>query len=191
MPLAANKATATALGADIRALRKSRSLTLFQLAAELNRSTGWLSHVERGQIDAGVADLKNLATLFDLPVSFFFRNDEAPEAERGAVVRAANRAEIGSPLEGLTEELLSPDLNHPFEMIRSTFQPGAESGIVPARATEEGGYVASGELILWIGGTRHHLHTGDSFHFAKQPYRWKNPGDIAAILIWIVSPPIY
>ncbi|MEO0915341.1 MAG: cupin domain-containing protein, partial [Pseudomonadota bacterium] len=176
MALAANKTTATALGADIRALRKSRGLTLYQLASQLNRSTGWLSHVERGQIDAGVNDLKNLAAVFDLPVSFFFRNDEAPEAERGTIVRAAHRAEIGNTSEGLTEELLSPDLNHAFEMIRSTFQPGAESGIVPARATEEGGYVAEGELILWIGGTRHHLHTGDSFHFARQPYRWKNPG---------------
>ncbi len=186
-----SESLAEALGADIRALRKSRSLTLNQLASTLNRSTAWLSHVERGQIDAGISDLKTIAQIFDLPVSFFFRNDEAPARERGQIVRARHRTEIGNRAEGLTEELLSPDLNHPFEMIRSTFQPGSESGIVPARATEEGGYVVEGELHLWIGTNRHHLKAGDSFHFARQPYRWKNPGTKPAILVWIVSPPIY
>ena len=35
------------LGADLRALRKARGVTLAELAADLNRSVGWLSQVER------------------------------------------------------------------------------------------------------------------------------------------------
>ena len=35
------------LGADIRALRKARGLTLAELAQTLGRSVGWLSQVER------------------------------------------------------------------------------------------------------------------------------------------------
>ncbi|MFB0939400.1 MAG: helix-turn-helix transcriptional regulator, partial [Paracoccaceae bacterium] len=35
------------LGADLRALRKARGLTLSDLATALGRSVGWLSQVER------------------------------------------------------------------------------------------------------------------------------------------------
>ena len=35
------------IGADIRALRKARGLTLVGLAGMLSRSVGWLSQVER------------------------------------------------------------------------------------------------------------------------------------------------
>ena len=38
---------ARTLGADLRALRKARGLTLIALAEVLGKSVGWLSQVER------------------------------------------------------------------------------------------------------------------------------------------------
>ena len=35
------------LGADLRALRRARGLTLTELAGQIDRSVGWLSQVER------------------------------------------------------------------------------------------------------------------------------------------------
>ena len=49
------------LGADIRALRKARGLTLAELAQTLGRSVGWLSQVERDMSEPGVNDLRDLA----------------------------------------------------------------------------------------------------------------------------------
>ena len=36
------------IGEDIRALRRSRDLTLQTLAGAIGRSVGWLSQIERG-----------------------------------------------------------------------------------------------------------------------------------------------
>lgn len=179
------------VGADIRALRKSRGITLADLAATLDRSVGWLSQVETGKAEPGIADLRLIAGFFELPISFFFRNEQLYEADRGVVVRAAARAGLGSKTEGLTEELLSPHLSGEFEMIRSVFEPGASSQWIEARPTHEGGYVVSGCLSLTIGDQPFELEAGDSFQFQNQGYCWTNNGTVPAEVIWIVSPPVY
>lgn len=179
-------------GEDIRALRRSRKMTLEALAGALDRSIGWLSQVERGHGEPSVRDLRRIAEIFEIPISFFFRNDAAPAEERGTIVRAEARSKIGSSASGLTEELLSPDLSGDFEMIRSVFAPHAQSEEeVPARPTQEGGYVTEGSLDLWIGGRHFRLERGDSFQFQNAPYRWRNPAGVPAVALWVVSPPLY
>lgn len=179
------------VGDDIRALRKHRDLTLAELADSLDRSIGWLSQVERNQTDPSIQDLRRIARSFDVPISFFFRNAEAPADERGVIVRSGNRMALGSPESGLIEELLSPDISGDFEMLRSVFAPGAESEDKPARAAQEGGFVVSGQLQIWIGGRHHTLNAGDSFQFQNKTCCWRNSGDTPAVVIWIISPPIY
>ena len=179
------------VGADIRALRKSRELTLADLAGRIGRSVSWLSQVERGQAEPGISDLRRIAAIFDVPLGFLFRNDDGPAEERGRVVRAAGRRTLGNVAEGLTEELLSPDLGGSFEMFRSVFAPGTELPQPILRQTEEAGYVVAGELDLKIGGHWFRLRPGDSFRFDHEPYQWRNPGDVPAVVIWVVAPPIY
>ena len=178
------------VGQDIRALRKARSMTLAELALALGRSSGWLSQVERGQSDPAIRDLRKVAEVFSLPISFFFSNDDAPAEERGYIVRADARRTIGSG-DDLREELLSPDMGGSFELIRSVFAPGAELREAASRETEDAGYVIAGELDLEINGTTFRLHPGDSFRFAGEPYRWSNPGDVDAVVVWVISPPVY
>lgn len=179
------------VGDDIRALRKHRNLTLANLADALGRSIGWLSQVERGQNDPSVQDLRKIAQLFEVPVSFFFRNNDAPQSERGIIVRAEHRTALGSRESGLIEELLSPDISGDFEMLRSTFAPGAKSEDIAARPTQEGGFIVSGQLNIWIDGKQHTLNQGDSFQFQNVSYSWRNTGDEPAVVIWVISPPIY
>jgi len=49
------------LGADLRALRKARGLTLAGLAGRLGRSVGWLSQVERDLSEPSISDLRQVA----------------------------------------------------------------------------------------------------------------------------------
>ena len=42
-----------------------------------------------------------------------------------------------------------------------------------------------------IGGIWHCLTEGDSFRFRDRTYRWRNPGDMPAVVVWVVSPPVY
>lgn len=179
------------LGADLRAIRKARGLTLVGLAERVGRSVGWLSQVERGLTNPAIADLRRLASALDQPLSLFFGAASGAEDERGHVVRAGSRRVLGGARQGLTEELLSPDLGGAFEILRSVFDPGAELTEFARRPTEEAGYLVSGELVIWIGEARFHLRPGDSFRFRGEPYRWMNPGAVPAVAVWVVAPPVY
>lgn len=179
------------LAGDIRALRKARGLTLAEIALGLGRSVGWVSQVERGLSMPSLADMRAFAALFDVPISLFFGHDVPDERERGTVVRGGRRRALGTSETGLVEELLSPDLGGSFEMVRSEFAPGAELAARNLRQTEEAGYVVSGIFDIEIDGTWHRLGVGDSFRFEKKTYRWRNPGTEPAVVIWVVSPPVY
>jgi transcriptional regulator with XRE-family HTH domain len=180
------------IGEDIRALRRSRELTLQSLSAAIGRSVGWLSQIERGQATPSVRDLGRLAEQLGISISFFFRSSGRDEGEKGLIQRQADRVPIGSMESGLAEELLSPRLGGGFEMIRSVFAPGASSeGPVSARGAEHGGVLLEGTLLLAIGEREFRLSPGDSFQFAGQPYAWRNDGAGPAIAVWVISPPVY
>lgn len=182
---------APALGADLRALRKARGLTLTELALKVGRSVGWLSQIERDLTEPSIVDLRKLSDALDQPVSLFFGAPDAPAQERGYVVRADARRSLGTSEEGLIEQLLSPDLGGSFEIVRSVFAPGAELAEAATRPTEEAGYIVSGCLDLWIDGRAFNLTEGDSFRFAREPYRWRNPGSEPCVAVWVIAPPVY
>jgi len=182
--------TAT-LGADLRALRKARGLTLSDLATRLDRSVGWLSQVERDLSEPSITDLRQMARALEVSVSMLFSLAAAPVTEVGYVVRSAARRPIGSSAVGLTEELLSPDLTDDFEMLHSTFEPHSQIGEVVTRPTQEVGYLLSGKLDLEIGANSFTIHPGDSFRIRGEPFRWINPYDEPAVAIWVIAPPVY
>ncbi|MFD0916583.1 helix-turn-helix domain-containing protein [Pseudahrensia aquimaris] len=184
-------AHAEALGNDVRALRKSKNLTLNELALRVGRSVGFISQVERGLSSPSIDDLRSIASALGVPTSWFFMSDDVDPRERGVIVRAGGRRSLGTRESGIVEELLSPDLGGAFEMFRSEFQPGAEMMTPILRETEEAGYVVSGRLDLWIEDEMFELNAGDTFRFDHKPYRWRNPGEEPTVLIWTVSPPVY
>lgn len=179
------------IGDDVRALRKARSMTITELAEKLGRSIGWLSQVERGQTNPSIPDIRSLAEIFEIPVSFLFRNELADDAERGFVVRKGARASFGNRQDGLVEQLLSPDLSGDFEIIHSTFEPHSQSAWIKARPTQEAGYLMSGTLTLRFKDRSFVLNAGDSFQFQNEKYQWSNDGGEPAVAVWVISPPVY
>ncbi|MEM6577719.1 MAG: XRE family transcriptional regulator [Pseudomonadota bacterium] len=179
------------LGADMRALRKARGLTLSALATTLGRSVGWLSQVERDLSEPSISDLRQIAGVLGVPMSLLFAHASAPAEEQGYVVRAGARRPMGSGDEGLIEELLSPDLTDDFEVIHSTFQPHSVMQDPADRPTQEVGYIVSGRLDLTIGNRDFTVGPGDSFRCRNEPYRWANPYGEPAVAIWVIAPPVY
>jgi len=100
---------ARTLGADLRALRKARGMTLIALADALGKSVGWLSQVERdtqevGYIVSGQLDLWIDDTLFHLSAESQPSGQKSPFA---IVANAAGyRATIG--LQPMPRSVLSP-----------------------------------------------------------------------------------
>ena len=182
--------TAT-IGADLRALRKARGVTLADLATRLDRSVGWLSQVERDLSEPSVDDLRTIAAHLNVPISLLFAHAPAPANESGYVVRKGARRPIGTHAAGLVEELLSPDLTDDFEMVHSTFEPHSNAANLIIRPTQEVGYLISGKLDLEIGSHGFTIHPGDSFRIRGEPHRWINPYNEPAVAIWVIAPPVY
>lgn len=191
MNLQPDLTTVDSLGADLRALRKSRGLTLQEMADAVGRSVGWVSQVERDLSEPSITDLRHIAMTLDVAVSTLFQRGVSPAQEEGYVVRSRARRPIGSRAAGLVEELLSPDLTDDFEMVHSTFEPHSEISEPVARPTQEVGYIISGRLDLEIANRRFTIHPGDSFRIRGEPFRWMNPYDAPAIAIWVIAPPVY
>lgn len=174
----------------MRALRKARALTLQDLAEILGRSVGWLSQVERDISEPSHDDLRDLARALDVSVSSLIQHDATPR-ENGRIVRAGARRPIGSRTPGLVEGLLSPDLTDDFEVIHSSFAPGAALDAALTRPTQEIGYIVTGRIDLWIDGNLFQLGQGDSFRLRGEPFRWANPYTEICEVIWVISPPVY
>lgn len=179
------------LGADLRALRKARGVTLSDMAERLGRSVGWLSQVERDKSQPSINDLRAITTMLDVPISLLFGQSASPAHEAGYVVRQGARRQIGTGEGGLVEELLSPDLTDEFEMVHSTFAPHSRAGEIIQRPTQEVGFVVSGTLDLMIDGKTFTIHPGDSFRIRGEPHEWINPYDDPAVVIWVIAPPVY
>ena len=179
------------LGRDLRALRKARGLTLADLAGRLDRSVGWMSQVERDISIPSPEELKALAAELGVALTTLRQTAPVTANEEGVIVRKDARRAIGHRAAGLVEELLSPDLTDDFEVVHSTFQPGAERRTPVTRPTQEVGYIVSGELDITIGRHTHRLTPGDSFRLRGEPFRWANPTDSPCVAIWVIAPPVY
>lgn len=179
------------LGRDLRALRKARGLTLADLATRLDRSVGWMSQVERDISVPSPAELTQLADALGVALATLRSATPVTQAEEGVIVRRDARRAIGHRAPGLVEELLSPDLTDEFEVVHSTFQPGAARKSPVTRPTQEVGYIVSGTLDITIAGVTHTLRPGDSFRLRGEPFRWANPSSEPCVAIWVIAPPVY
>lgn len=183
--------TPSSLGADLRALRKARGMTLDAMATGLGKSVGWCSQIERDISHPTIADLEAISALFGVPRSLFFVSGKTAPGEEGLIVRAGSRRQVGERSGGLVEALLSPDLTDDFEVVHSTFLPGAELADTVTRPTQELGYLVSGRLTLWIDGTEFDIRAGDAFRIRGTSYRWANPHADPAVAVWVIAPPVY
>ncbi|MEM6462541.1 MAG: XRE family transcriptional regulator [Pseudomonadota bacterium] len=179
------------IGRDIRAIRQSKGMTLAEMADKLGRSVGFLSQVERGLSELSTQDLRQVAQLFDVSLSWFLVLSDVSDEERGRITRSGLRRMSGEGEGGLAEELLSPDLSGSYEVLRSVFAPGARLSEPTLRMTEETAYMVAGELDIRIGARAFTVRAGDSFRFKEEEFYWENNTSETAVAIWVVSPPIY
>ncbi|RQR51595.1 XRE family transcriptional regulator [Burkholderia sp. Bp9140] len=180
-----------ALGNEIRKLRKARSKTLAEIALATGRSISFISQLERGRAEISISDLRRVAQTLGVPLGWFFVSETKPTAEVGRIVRAGARRRLGSAIDGLVEELLSPNIGGAFETFLSTFAAGASLAEPALRDTEEEGYVVKGQLDIWIGGNHFEVSAGDSFRIAREEFQWANRGDTDAVVVWVIAPPTY
>lgn len=183
-----------ALGSQIRDLRKAKRMTLIELAAASNRSTGNISEIERGKTAVTVPVLEEIGAALGVELNWFFEGQaRAIGAESQWIVRKQNRRILQMQNVGLTEELLSPNLQGPLELLLTTYEPGAETGeLGRARKGDEAGLILAGSLDITIEGVVCDLKEGDSFTLPKGGRHYcKNSGDTNAVIAWVITPPTF
>lgn len=181
-----------AIGEQLRELRQVKGLTLRQVADKAGISVSYLSQLERNQSRLPIGVLKKLADALGVHMNWFFQSTPAGDpSERDVVVRAGERRRMSFTGLGITEELLSPNLSGPLELLLSTIEPGADSEDY-SHDGAEAGYVLAGQLDLWVSGRHFRLNEGDSFSFrSTEVHRCANPGSQATRVLWVITPPHY
>lgn len=179
------------IGSKIRELRRAKGMTLQQVADASQISVGYLSQIERDQSKLPIGVLKKISTVLGVQMNWFFHVSEAPARERDVVVRANDRRQFSFTGIGVDEELLSPNLNGPLELLMSTLEVGADSGEYSHEGAEAG-LVMEGRLDLWVGDRFFQLEEGDSFSFnSAEVHRCGNSGAKTAKVLWVITPPKY
>jgi len=182
------------LGMQLRDLRRLRGLSLKQLGERAGLSVGMLSQIERGLSSPSIRSLRQISEALGVPPARFFHEQEAPALpEIGKIVRRGAGRVLRLPTNGVSKQLLTPDLSGALEMLLVIVEPGGSSG--PEHYTHKGeecGHVLSGSLRLWIGEDVFALERGDSFRFpSATPHRFENPGRSETQVLWVITPPLY
>ena len=179
-------------GAEVRGLRKARSLSLTDLAQHTDLSVGYLSQIERNISTPSVKALSAIARALGVTVGWFFSGGQAGlVGEKGFVVRKDNRRCIIFRDE-FVDYLLSPNLEGSLELIQTHFRPGASTGEPYTHRGEECGVVLKGRLEITVGERQFVLEEGDSFDFSStEPHRYRNVYDGETIVVYAVTPSTY
>jgi transcriptional regulator with XRE-family HTH domain len=180
------------IGGQLRELRRAKGLTLQEVAADAGISVSYLSQIERNVSRLPIGVLKKISDVLGVHMNWFFQSGaQGPLEERDIVVRAANRRHLSFTGLGITEELLSPNLSGPLEMLISTIHPGADSEFY-VHDGAEAGLVMSGTLELWVDVRHFRLRKGDSFSFpSTEWHRCANHGTKPVKVLWVITPPHY
>lgn len=185
------------LGAEIRALRKVKGMTLIEFSEKTGKSIGYLSQVERDITKPSHLMLQTISGALGVEIGWFYpADDQADPREQRYVVRKKSRRRLAysdlgyTDYLGMRDYLLSPNLEGSQAMGLTTLEPGGSTGDdAYSHEGEEAGYVLEGIIELTIEGETFVLEAGDSYAFPSSlNHRFFNGGAKAASFIWCNTP---
>jgi transcriptional regulator with XRE-family HTH domain len=194
-----------ALGRTVRKFRRSKGVTLQQVADASNLSKSFISQIESGNANPSIASLKRIADVLEIPLAALFDGDGAaggrsdvtpapdPPVDEVKIVRRDRRKRLAWPGREGTTYLLTPDLRRKLEVIMSVMQPGEQAGDeMYSHAGEEFGLVLEGRYEVTVAGERYVLEAGDSIYYPSHlPHRTRVLGDTPVRTLWVITPPSF
>jgi transcriptional regulator with XRE-family HTH domain len=156
-----------AIGNQVREMRRDRSLSVSDLAAAADISTGMLSRIENGQISPSLSTLQSIASALAVPLSSLFASFD--ERQDCSFVPAGK---------GVSIDRRGTRVGHAYQLLGHV--PSGEVALEPYLITLQGNsapftgfhhsgvefiYMLEGELTYRHGGEVYHLHPGDSLLF--------------------------
>jgi XRE family transcriptional regulator, regulator of sulfur utilization len=181
----------TTIGARVRALRESSSLSLRDLAQRSGVSAPMLSQVERGETSPTLTVAARIAAGLELRLSQLLRLDEDGAV---TIVRAGGRQRGGNPRRGHRFEVLTSGApGQRAELSRHTLAPGGATGAqddppIHEPGSRETALVEQGAVELVCDGRRYRLEEGDCVTFdADLPHHFENQTEQATVFLAVLS----
>jgi transcriptional regulator with XRE-family HTH domain len=180
------------LGARIRELRKTRALSLAQLAAQCDCSQSFLSQLERGLTSISIPVLGSVCRALSVTLSEFFAGLESNGSTAAvtdplsSVTRAQEQVGINLSKAAIKYRFLTRDLpERGFDIVIGEIP----SGYVYPPASHDGeefGYVLEGRLRLWIEDREYDLDPSDSYHVVStSPHGYQAMGGESVKVLWV------
>jgi transcriptional regulator with XRE-family HTH domain len=168
---------ATAIGRNVRRLRRRRELTLDLLSDRAGVSKGTIIGVEQARANPSITTLFRIADALGVGVATLI---DAGQDPRLKIKRRADTPALWSSGRGSQALfLMGTDPPDTVELWDWRLAPGdAFDGGAHPEGTVEVLYVLDGTLTVAVGDRDHHLATGDSLMFdAVVDHRYANAGD--------------
>ncbi|MBW2057306.1 MAG: cupin domain-containing protein [Deltaproteobacteria bacterium] len=174
----------------LRALRKSRKMTLKEVADGAGCTSAYISQLEKGRANPSIATLKRIASVFDVRIVDLFLEDDG---EDEVLLRKDSRMAMGFDTGcAVIESLVKTPENKRMQAFYNRIRPGGGSRGEYTHEGEEFGIVLAGELELTVGDRVYHVKEGDSFYFpSTKSHGFHNRGEADTIVIWVTSPPCF
>ena len=180
------------LGQRLREARTGR-FTVKELATAAGVSAGLISEVERGQGNPSFRTLYRISQALGLRVGDLLIPNGG-RSQPATVVRRNQRKLLQLGENGLSWQLLTPNLQGKLEVLKTAIPPGFTNEEAPfEHEGEECVYLLSGDgLQVTVDGELFTLEEGDAITYdSGKSHWWSNPTDTNAVVIGVVTPPSF
>ena len=183
------------IGSRVRSIRKSKNLTIGDLAEKAGVTNSMISQIERNICNPSLLLLRKVAEALDMPVWVLLYEEEEDSNElflfrknqRKIIALGENNQQLQAYLTPQTKQIHGRD--HQLEIIYDEWVPGVDGGFMKHHG-EEAVFVLSGELEAIIADKSAVLQEGDClFYFADSPHCLKNAGSKPVKFLTIITPP--
>jgi len=177
------------IGEKIRETRKSKNLTLQDVARMSGLTTSLLSQIENSKANPSITTLLTIAKILNTPLGSLF---DVGEKTDNPVVRKNERS-VARTANGIIYYLLTPHLEEKaIEVLYSEFDPGGDTGTKITHQGIECGIVIEGKLEVQVEEDIYILNAGDTINLdSSRPHRIRNAAESKTSAIWINSPPSF
>lgn len=160
------------LGALIKNIRKSKKMTLKNIANETNLSISFLSQLERGKSSATLDSLKKISLALDVNPGLFFEDDKTDGGMSSKSITMKNQK---SKTQFFYKDLSNGIENPAFSPMYIRLKPGQNEGESFSHAGQEFLYVLEGELTIQIEESFRILRPHESLMFdSNRKHYWYN-----------------
>lgn len=182
------------VGKKLRQARKTKRLTLKQVAKEVGCSESMLSKIECEKTIPSLRMLHRIASVLETSIGKLFSDESGADVQiyrngqRPVVAIEDESTKTSIRLERMVPHIDDQIIDGNVHVIA----PGASNGGDIKHQGQEVGYVLHGLFELSVGSETFRLRKGDSFFFRSDlPHSYRNVGKQVAKVLWINSPPTF